>query len=195
MRYKTLGLSIVLIMTTMAVGAWAAETRPMQAAPQYPVDENTLNALTDEPAHHFHQARESFLKKDAKAAADEIRKGAAFLKLEAARATEEAKKGLNESIQELEKLAKSIEKGTVASVKELDNAFARAHYTLARHHYLKAVADWTKKETVRAGHALKAAAIHLEQGLAWAGRKLEAGAVAVFETARGLVGIMLTGKQ
>ncbi|HED00213.1 MAG TPA: hypothetical protein ENN18_07510 [Proteobacteria bacterium] len=85
-----------------------------------------LEIKAGKPESHFQKAQESFLKKDFKAAASEIRKGAAFLKTEAGHATEDGKKVLMASVRELEKLAGDVEKGTVTSVKDLKDAFARA---------------------------------------------------------------------
>jgi hypothetical protein len=157
------------------------------------VEEDVLLHFVDSPGEHFHKARENFLKKDTKAAAEEIRKGAAFLRLQAARATTEGKKGLVESVAELEKLANDVEKGTVTSAKTLDYTFAKAHHALARHHYLKALEYRTKKDTKRVGHSLRAAAVHLEHGFAWAGHELEADTVKVVRRAHDLGDKLIIG--
>jgi len=145
------------------------------------VEEDVLTVFVDAPGEHFHKARQNFLKKDYKAAAEEIRKGAAFMKLQSARATSDGKKVLTISIDELEKLAKDVEQGTVTSAATLNHAFAKAHHALARHHYLKAMEYKVKGAGTKLGHALKASAIHLEHGFAWAGNELEAATVAVIK--------------
>jgi hypothetical protein len=94
------------------------------------------------------------------------------MKLEEARATAESKKLLTASIDELEKLATDVENGTVTSAATLNHAFARAHYALAKHHYLRAMEHKAKSAGVELGHALKASAIHLEHGFAWAGHEM-----------------------
>jgi len=157
------------------------------------VEEDIWINFVDEPGEKFHKARQSFLKKDYKAAAEEIRKGAAFMKLQAARATAEGKKVLTVSIDELEKLATDGEKGTVTSAATLNNAFARAHHALAKHHYLKAMEYKAKGAGTKLGHALKAAAIHLEHGFAWAGHKLEAVSVAVIKDTGLVAGKLIEG--
>ena len=78
---------------------------------------------TAQPASDFQKAHESFLKKDFKASAAEIRKGADFLKKEAGAAGDEGKKMLTASARELDKLADSVEKRTVKSDKNL-----KAHF-------------------------------------------------------------------
>ncbi|MFQ5848713.1 MAG: hypothetical protein ACE5IQ_13715 [Candidatus Methylomirabilales bacterium] len=123
----------------------------------------------------------------------EVRKGAASLKLEAERAAGEGKRLLMASVHELERLADKMERGTVTSGKALDDAFARAHRALARHHHLRAAESWNKKETVRAGHALKAAAIHLEQGLTWIGQEGETDGAAVGTRTRRLAEKLIDG--
>ena len=197
MRNKTLILILFLVTSILIIGTWNARCE-LQAAPkpqegQILVDEDVLDALVDEPEHQFQGAHESFLKKDWKAAASKIRKGAAFLKLEAGRAKDESKKALIASVKELEKLAAKVEKGTATSARELDNAFARAHQALGEHHYLRASKSWTKKAVSKAGHDLRAAANHLENSSAWAGHKLETGTGAVIKDARILAGKMIAG--
>lgn len=157
------------------------------------VEEDIWVDFVDEPGEKFHKARENFLKKDYKAAATDIRKGTSFLKLQTARATKEGKVLLMKSVHELENLAKDVEQGAVTSAKTLDEAFARAHHALSRHHYLKAMEYKAKGAGSKVGHALKAAATHLEHGLAWAGHKLEAATVAVIKDSRLIAGKLVEG--
>jgi hypothetical protein len=138
----------------------------------------------EEPESSFQKANEFFLKKDLKAAASEIRKGAEFLKKEVKAASKDGKAALNASVQELEKLAGDVEKGTVTSAEKLKNAFARSSEALAHHHYLKASESWAKKKTKETGEALTAAAQYLEQTARWSGRKLETGTVEVVNYVR-----------
>lgn len=197
MRYTLFSLMIVFVIAMATPEAWA-ETKKEEASTEVPqgwilVEEDILIVFVDEPGEHFHKAREFFLKKDTKAVAAEIREGAAFLKLEAGRATGDGKKALMASVNELEKLADGVEKGTVTSAKELDDAFARAEYALAEHHYRKAKESWAEKEAKNTGHDLKAAAYHLENAFAWAGHKLEAGTIAVIDGVRLVAGKLIEG--
>lgn len=176
--------------------AQAAESaKPASTAPEgyVVVEEDILTVFVDAPGEHFHKARQSFLKKDYKATAEEIRKGAAFMKLEAARATSDGKKVLTVSIDELEKLATDVENGTVTSAETLNHAFAKAHNALAKHHYLKAIEYKAKGAITKLGHALKASAIHLEHGFAWAGHELEAATVAVIKDTGLVAGKLIEG--
>jgi hypothetical protein len=157
------------------------------------VEEDIWIDFIDEPSEKFHKARQSFLQKDYKEAADEIRKGAAFLRFEAGRATESGKKMLMESVDELEKLAKDVEQGVVTSDKALDHTFARAHHALAMHHHAKSAEYQAKNQHSKAGHALKAAATHLEHGFAWAGHKLESATVAVIKDTGLIAGKLIEG--
>ena len=205
MHRKIYGPAIALIIAVAFCGVGlkgcekkAQATEPTKAAPTAPegyvvVEEDVLTAFVDAPGEHFHKARENFLKKDYKATADEIRKGAEFMKLQAACATSEGKKVLTVSIDELEKLATDVEKGTVTSAATLNHAFARAHHALAQHHYLKAMEYKAKGATTKLGHALKASAIHLEHGFAWAGHELEAATVAVIKDSRLIAGKLVEG--
>lgn len=203
MYRRTLKSVIVLVMAIVFCGVGlkgcekstqAAESAKPKAPEGYVlVEEDVLLQFVELPGEHFHKARENFLKKDFKGAASEIRKGAAFLRLQAARATTEGKKGLIVSVADLEKLANDVEKGTVTSAKTLDRTFAKAHHALARHHYLKALEYRTKKDTKRAGHSLRASAVHLEHAFAWTGHELEAGTVKVVRTAHELGDKLIVG--
>ena len=129
-----------------------------------------------QPGADFQKAHESFLEKEFKASAAEIRKGAAVLKKEAQYAHDQGKKALTASIQELAKLADDVEKGIVQSDKKLKDAFSRAEQALANNYYLKASESWARKKTNEAGHALDSAAEHMEQAADWSGKKLDDGA-------------------
>jgi hypothetical protein len=158
--------------------------------PQKPLGDSTLYeediwiVLIDEPEFHFQKAHEFFLKKDFKAAASEIRKGAAFLKLEAGRSTAEGRKTLMASASELGKLANDVEKGIVTSEGELKDAFTRADFALANHHNMTASEYWAKKDAKKTGYALKAAAQALEQAAEWSDHKLETTATDIIKVAR-----------
>jgi hypothetical protein len=175
MRKTILGFTTALMVMTLATFAFAEtatkapEAKTSKASNPVVIDEEVWVVLVDEPAHHFSRAYEDFLKKDWKSSADEIRTANAYLKLEKTRATDEGKQALSASIQELDKLADNVESGSVSSIKSLDEAFARAHLALAKHHYLKAADAWKNKQTKIAGEALRASAYHLEQAMIWEG--------------------------
>jgi hypothetical protein len=153
----------------------------------------TPSVQGEEPESSFQKADEFFLKKDLKAAATEIRKGAGFLKEKVKEASKEGKKDLKASVHELENLAKGVERGTVTSEEKLKDTFARAYQALANHHYLKASEFWAKKKTKETGQALTAAAQYLEQTARWSGRKLESGTAEVVNTVRMLGGKLIAG--
>ncbi len=176
---------------------FGAEATPAKAPEGYIlIEEDVWFVVDDEPEEHFHRAHDAFLKKDLKKAAAQIRKGEAFLKLEAGRATDEGKKLMKESGHELAKLADDVEHKTIMSVKRLDEAFARAHQALARHHHLKAKESWTNKAEQAAhkvGQDLQAAAAHFDQGMIWAGHKAEAGMAKTIKDTRLLAGKLIEG--
>ena len=122
---------------------------------------------------YFQKAKQDYLKKNLKAAADEIRKGASYLKSEAANAGEKGKEILTESARELEKLADDVQKGAIKSVKKLESAFARAYYAQAVSSHIKSTESWARKEVANTGNSLEKATNYLERGLAWAGQKTE----------------------
>jgi hypothetical protein len=170
MQHKTFYL---IILICFLIITWAFSPGLKARASQTPA------VKAEEPESSFQKADEFFLKKDLKAAATEIRKGAGFLKEKVKEASKVGKEDLKDSIQDLEKLAKDVEKGTVISEQKLKETFARSYQALANHHYLKASESWSKKKTKETGQALTASAKYLEQTARWSGRKLETGTTEV----------------
>jgi hypothetical protein len=173
---------------TVAVNASALAQDDMSRLPptQITIDSAILASFTDEPCHHFEQARTRLAASDPAQAAQHLRVGAAFLKLEAARATPQGREPLATSIQELENLAKAIEEGVVRTSTPLNAAFVRAHYALAGHHCIKASHRCCQVESqhqansqhiqrgLRAGQDLRAASKHLERASWWARQEIDA---------------------
>jgi len=205
MRTIRFGMIVALVIAIGSTVGWVGPGRaqapaekkappPLKAPDGYIlVEEDVTLILLDEADEHLQKGREGFLKKDLKAAAQEIREGAAFLRLEAGRATADGRKALLAAVRDLGKLADGVERGTVPAVKDLDAVFARAHQALARHHHLKAAAAWGKKAARQAGQDLKAAATHLEHAAAWVGKKGEAGVVEMVKGTRLLAGKLIEG--
>ena len=148
------------------------------------IDEQVWIPFLDEPAHHMEQARESFLKKDTIKAAAELRKVEAYLRATAGHANDKAERALAASADELKRLAHDVESGATMRLKDLDEAFARAHHALARHHYLQTYKYWAKKDVENAGHHLKATALYLEHAAAAMGRTVESDTKTVVTDAR-----------
>ena len=182
-------ISMVNVGSAVAAGANYPDARPGWVM----VREGVLDAFNDEPTTYFYNARENFMKKDLQGAARELRKGAAFIELESSRATTEGKAVLVSSYKELNKLADDVEKGTITAAKDFDEVFARAHQALAKHHYLKALEAQGKKDVTMTGRFMESALIHLEDGFAWSGHKLEAGSIAALRDTRLLSGKLIKG--
>ena len=187
MHRKTFLLPIIFMSFFIITCAFAPVTRAQTT------QKSTMEV--EEPESQFEKAHEFFLKKDLKAAASEIRKGVAFLTQEAGSAAKDGKKDLAASIQELEKLTNEVEKGAVTSEKKLKDAFVRANYALANHHYLKASEYWAKKEEKKTGHALKSATLHFEQAVVWSGHKFETGEAIVIKDIHTVAGKLIEGKK
>lgn len=81
MNYKNVWLIILLSLIVIVVWAFAPVTGAQATKEPF--------VKTTEPEYNFQKAHESFLKKDFKAAAFEIRKGAEFMKKETETATVE----------------------------------------------------------------------------------------------------------
>ena len=149
-------------------------------------DVTTWYPVVDEPQRHFDAAAEAVAKKDYKAAATEVRKGASYLRLESARAVGDVKKALDAAGVQLEKMASGLEKGGVKTEKQIDKAFADANHALALAHRAKAAESWTAKAYDQAGYELKAAAQDLESAAAWTGAEAKTAAAAATSDARAL---------
>jgi len=135
---------------------------------------------------YFQKARQEYLQKDLKAAADEVHKAAAYLKSEAAAAKGKGKEALTASYREMEKLSDELKKGTVKSVKEIEMAFARAYNALATNSHVKSAEAWSKKEVQKAGEELDSAAEALGKAYTWAGQEVKAGTQKVISDAKEL---------
>ena len=165
---------VLFIMSCAVEGAAQAQPRGTSVS-----SGNTLQ-------EQLHKARENFLKKDFHDAASEIRAAAAFLESESTKDAGVAKQDLASSGRELAGLAERVEKKAVKSEKELDESFARAQNALARQSHARASESWAKKEAAAAGISLKAAAGHLENALAWEGRRIEEKSKKAIQEARSL---------
>ncbi len=114
------------------------------------------------PLDNFRAARESFGNGNMKAAADEVRKGAAFLRTETDHATGERLKDLIASVEELDRLADDLEKGAVTDVGKLDDAFAHAYLSLAKHYDVEASIATERKDYSTATDINRAASLEFE---------------------------------
>lgn len=164
MRYQTLRRLTVFIAILLFSMTWAVAVAAQTRTP----DKSVSSGSTLQ--EQFHKARESFLKKDFRDAAADIRLAVAYLKDESAKATGDVKQELISSGAELAGLADRVEKKAVRSEKELDDSFARAEHAIARQYHAMASESWVKKEASAAGERLKAAAAHLENALTLTGQ-------------------------
>lgn len=186
-------LSILFICTVASAQTEKPMTPPKAPKGWVTVEEDNLILFDEEPQYHFEKAKGHFLKGEKMAAAEEIKKATAFLKLQEGRATDEGKKALVISIAELKKLAGDLEKGATVSDTDLDRAFARAHHALTKHYLSKAMEQYGKEDTKKAGYDLKSAANHLEYAAKWTSDKVEEGLENGVRDARALSGKMIEG--
>ncbi len=181
-KYRDLMTVTILVGVTAFSSVPTAAQDNLQRLPprQISIDEDILAAFIDEPCNQFEAAQDRFVAGQFREASEHLRKASAYLRLEAARGDAQDEATLHASVRELQALSVATERGDVPSVNTLQQAFARAHYALAAHHCVKTAhrccrpatfAD--KQEVSRAGHDLRAAAIHLERGSQWAGTKLD----------------------
>lgn len=106
-----------------------AEIKSKSPTDWYVIDETQFIPVLDALGEHMLAARNSFLKKDTKAAAMHVRAGATFLTKEESKVREEDREKLKATVTDLNNLAAELEKGAVKDVKQIDKAYAKAHQT------------------------------------------------------------------
>ena len=199
MYRKTNGLVIVLVTTIVfcCAGLKASEqnsqtmetTKPMLKAQNVPQE----SAAVKNNEENLRKARESFLEKNYKIAAQEIRKSVKYMKSEESHAGADGKKLLKSSADELKKLAKDVEQGKVTTVKTLDNAFSRANNALIRNRQMSAMESETKEAAAKTGHAIKNTPSDVKHGLSWAGDKIGSAASVVVKDTGFIAGKIIEG--
>src|SRR5690606_22241179 len=110
-------------------------------------------------------------------AAKDVRGAAAYLRREAQNASAQTRPEMLAAASELDQLAARIDSNAAFTVNDMNPVFARAHFALAQEFNERAKQSWLKKDAKRTGEALRSAAAHTENALAWTGGKAEAGAV------------------
>jgi hypothetical protein len=204
MQRLTLVLVLTLITSLICVTAWAVDKpaadkkTEIKATTEKKVEVKTTTMAKEKvevlnPDDNLKKAKESFLKKDNKTAAAEIRKAAEAMKIQAKDASAEAKDALTASIAELDKLAAEMEKSSVTSMKVVNDDFARADHAIAKNYYMKAMEFSAKKNTKAAGMELKSASDGLERGFAWTGMKIEKATTDTIQASRTVAGKMMEG--
>jgi hypothetical protein len=189
MGYKKIMFIIGLGIVSLLPGTGVSQS-PKEVPAK--ISEGKVGSAT-EPEEDFQKARESFLKKDLKASAAAIRKGAAyFMKLQT-QVEEKREQTFYASQEAMSKLADRVEKGTVKSVQELDRVFAQTFHALAQYHYLKTMESWAKKETTKAGQELEAASAALARGAKQAGEKMKGKVGSVIEDSHLLAEKLIQG--
>ena len=133
--------------------------------------------ITFAPSDYFYHSRAFYEKQDMKAAAHELEKAASMLEITAGwDKSKVTKERLNESAKDLRKVAASLEKGNATPpLKNLEEAIARAHMSLAWHHFHamgSTLNDLEGREANVAGHHLITAGRYMATAAKWAGRPL-----------------------
>jgi hypothetical protein len=195
---KSVMTSCVAMIAAMATTVSYAESANQKQAAEprggvITIEEDVWVPLHNEPFDQFHQAHENFFKRHYKAAAAELREGAAFLKIEAGRAAGDTKHALKASAQELDKLATATENGAVKSVHDLDNAFARAEHALAEQYHALANAAHKNDNDELAGKYMQAAAQQLRHAVLWSGREIDKATAGAIDATRIAAGKLIEG--
>jgi hypothetical protein len=164
----------------LAITALFLMSNNLVMAQDVPVTTETYTIVyyTDELDAQFYKAYVDHINGDDKLAAAHVNKAAAYVEVEAKRAKEKDQKALGKVHQELLSLATDLDAGNVESSKRMSDIFAKTHYALASHHYTQAVLLMSKKDTHKAGYAIKNASKHLEHAARWSGEEVGEGSEA-----------------
>ena len=184
-RYLTILLVALFAIASLPHGVTAEDRKlsPMDSdtirtapgqGPGFFVEEDAWVEYMDEQVHeqYFVQAREALAKNDKKEAARNLKFGVLYMRMEGGRASKEAKPILKQSELTLKHMVDGLKSGTAPTLTTLDSAYARANYSLALHHYLKAKENWVDRASNVVGHDLKAAANELQFAIVWSGQTL-----------------------
>ncbi len=144
------------------------------------LDEDTWEIIPDTTGRHLHEAQQALAERHYKDAASEMRKAAAVILFDGRRETDaHVKETLMDVVLDLERLANDIEQSDTYPRTLLDHTFARAECALAKYDILRVKKAWqnSKRDMLRIGSGLDAAATHLDGGFLWAGTEMERGAI------------------
>jgi hypothetical protein len=131
--------------------------------------ERPMVILGDLPTQSLLEARQNFIERDFEGSAMDLRRAAALLRVDAGRARGDVQRELTSAARNLDRLAAAVEIGRVNRVERLDPFLARAEHASARLYHQLAEDAWRANEPRRAGHALRAAARHLEHAAIYVG--------------------------
>jgi hypothetical protein len=184
---------LTILIAALCAIAWLSPNAVAEERKRLPMDSDTIRSATgqdrafsveedawveymDEQVHeqYFVQAREALAKSDKKEAARNLKFGVLYMRMEGGRASKEVKPILKQSESTLKHMVDGLKSGTPPTLTALDSAYARANYSLALHHYLKAKENWVDRASNVVGHDLKAAANELQFAIVWSGQTLSA---------------------
>ena len=135
------------------------------------VDESEWIPVIKMPQQHFLTAKQDFLRKDNRAAAIQIRKGAEFLKLESNRTRDsDLKLNMLGAAHDLEQLAEEVKQGKVSDVDKLDRSFARAQLAMGEFLTSKAQESESRGQLEIAGKELISAFEQVKAANTWLGK-------------------------
>lgn len=187
--------TVILALSVAMWTSWAWPAGQKDATLEDVIEEEVWIVFAHDPAGYLQDAWENFLNGELQEAAHNIRKAKALMRLETHRAEKEAKEALRASTEELEKLTDAIEDGSAPTSNALKDAFARAEYALAYHHYQKALNYEAKQEYEKMTYALDAASTHSLYGSVWAGEELDQKDTIATKEARSIAKKVLKGSR
>jgi hypothetical protein len=189
MRHTALRLMIAIVFTIFSISILTVEANSAtteKATTKVATEKVAKKATTQKVVlkDSFNKAYNSFVKKDTKTAAVDVRKNAEFIRLISEHTADASREALTTSAKELDTLANEIENGTVTSAQTLGDAFANASMALAKHYSLKISESLANKDEKKAGKDFKATANYLDASLEWAEIEPDKGATAVMKSAQ-----------
>jgi hypothetical protein len=155
----------------------APEEREAPAAPT--VDradangEMALAASAGAVAQDLERARALLDRGQRAAGSRHLQQAAGVLRLQASAATAEQRETLERAASQLDELARVVAEGTGRLSPEVGRRIAGVEFDLAQLHLQNAQETWAQREARRAGHELRAAAMHVDNAARWTGVEAE----------------------
>lgn len=157
------------------------------------LDEETWVTFYDVPSRRFRAVRDKFVQRNFEGAGRDLDASIAFLTVEANRALPELQPALTDVVAQLQRIRARIGTSEVTA-STLDGAFARTHWLLAQHFFVRTLRSRDGADHVTAGHYLWATAHHIERAVLWSNARIDRRTVGSLQSMRDLASRLIGGE-
>jgi hypothetical protein len=182
---------IAMLLVALPVIA-AAQDR--QGQPLVTLSEDVWVTFYDLPSRRFRSIRDAFVRRDFDSVSRDLGTTIGFLTVEADRAVPELKPALEEVLAQFVSIRERLP-DTAVSVGQLDTAFARTHWLLAQHYFVRAMQARELAAHRNAGANLIATTHHLERAVLWSDARITRKVVKSLDSVRDMASKLLDGES